>query len=480
MGSVTSWQRGNDYMKNSGLAKKITGVLMATSVLAVLAAAVLMLLMTRQAFSNYIDQNNQAIFAQVQPVINEYIAQYGTDDLQQYLSTNGTAKGIVMGRGRGLHKGVMSEMGMKRQGQRLLVTDPNGIVLADSYGLLLGKKADFDTSHAVSGAVTLNDKQSGTLYLTSPLSSGLASLENEFVSKITVRTAILAVIIALVALLLGLVLGKRITAPLAALSAGIHNLAQGKLDERIKLQGDREFMELGEDFNLMAQKLEDADKNRRRLTADLSHELRTPLTFLRGQLEGMQNASVPMDAENMTLLLDEVIRLTRLVKELENLAQVENQAVVLHEADFSLEELLERLIPVSLAMQEKGMEFIIDAAPEVKNIHADPDRLLQILLNLLSNAMHHAGSEGRVCLSISRSAENLLFSVTDNGPGIPVGDLPYVFERFYRTDESRNRHEGGMGLGLAIARGYVEAHHGKIWAENHRGGGAAFRFTLPQ
>lgn len=467
-------------MNNTGLAKRITTVLIATSVLAVLAAAAVMLLMTRQAFSNYIDQNNQAMFKQVQPIINEYIAQYGTNDLQQYLTANGLGKGMGMGMGRGMHNVVMSAMGMKRQGQRLVVTDQKGIVLADTYGLLAGKKTDFDTSHAISGAVQLNKQQTGTLYLISPLSSGLASLENEFVSKITGRTAVLAVIIALVALLLGLVLGKRITAPLAALSIGIHNLAQGKLDERINLQGDREFMELGQDFNRMAQKLEDADKHRRRLTADLSHELRTPLTFLRGQLEGMQNASVPMDAENITLLLDEVIRLTRLVKELENLAQMENHAVVLQSADFSLEELLERLTPVSLAMQEKGVHFSIEAAPEIVNIHADPDRLLQILLNLLSNAMHHVNRDGRVNLSISRNADLLQFAVADNGPGISEEDLPNVFDRFYRTDISRNRHEGGMGLGLAIARGYVEAHHGRIWAESNRDAGATFYFTLPQ
>lgn len=467
-------------MKNMGLAKKITTVLIATAVLAVLAAAAVMLLMTRQAFSNYIDQNNQAMFEQLQPLVNEYIAEYGTDDLQQYLSAAGTGKGMGMGMGRGMHKGVMSAMGMKRQGQRLVVIDSDGIVLADSYGLLLGKKAELDTSHAVSGAVKLENQQTGSLYLISPLSAGLASLENEFVSQITARTAILAVIIALVALLLGLILGKRITAPLAALSLGIHNLAQGKLDERINLQGDREFMELAQDFNRMAMKLEDADKNRRRLTADLSHELRTPLTFLRGQLEGMQSGSVPVDGENVTLLMDEVIRLTRLVKELENLSQVENHAVVLNTSIFSVDDLLERLTPVGITMQDKGVDFIFEAAPEIRQIIADPDRLLQILLNLLSNAMHHVSRGGRVHLSISRNGDLLQFAVADNGPGIPEADLPYVFERFYRTDSSRNRHEGGMGLGLAIARGYVEAHQGKIWAENNPNGGAIFCFTLPQ
>ena len=246
------------------------------------------------------------------------------------------------------------------------------------------------------------------------------------------------------------------------------------------MTGDQEFVQLGHDFNIMAQNLQEAETYRQRFTADLSHELRTPLTLLRGQLEGMQAGSIPADNENVTLLLDEVIRLSRLVKELDNLALLENHRISLHITTFTVSELLDRLLPVHLAMQDKDIVFNVKVGNDVEQITADHDRLLQILLNLLANAGQHADKGGKINLSIQREQEHLLFSIADNGPGIQPGDLPHIFERFYRVDDSRNRHDGGMGLGLAIAKGYVEAHNGKIWVKSTPGIGTTFYFTLPR
>lgn len=464
-------------MAKSGLANKITTSFIIISVLAVIATSLIMLLMTRQQFSTYIDNYNQAILDQWAPIISDYYSQYGSNGLQEYLQANTLGNGKAMGQRR---HGLMP-MGMGiRQGQRLIVVDANNIVVADTQGLLTGKPAKLDSIHLSSREVLVDNQPRATLYIISPLGSGLSSLENQFVTSLTINTVILAIIIGLIALILGLALGKRISSPLAALSTAIHKLANGQLDERLTLQGDREFMELGRDFNLMAQKLDDVEKNRRRLTADISHELRTPLTFLRGQLEGMQSASIPLDIENIALLQDEVIRLSHLVKELDNLSLVENRAVSLNLSRFPLTELLEHLTPVSLAMQDKGISYSIDLDSAIKEIYADHDRLLQILLNLLSNAMQHVEQGGQVTLSIQQHRNYLQFAVADNGPGIPPENLPHVFERFYRIDDSRNRHEGGMGLGLAIARGYVEAQHGKIWVESNPGYRTVFYFTLPQ
>ena len=462
-------------MAKSGLAKKITTTFIVVSVMAVIATSLIMLLMTRQQFSSYINNYDRVMLNQWAPIITEYYSQHGSNGLQEYLQAN------TMGNGMGMHRRGLMPMGMgMRQGQRLVVADTNNIVVADNQGLIIGQAAKFDSTHVSSRALLIDNRPIGTLYIISPLGSGLSSLENDFVAKLTISTAILAFIIGLIALVLGLILGKRISSPLAGLSTAIHKLANGQLEERISLQGDHEFMELGRDFNIMAQKLEDAEQNRRRLTADISHELRTPLTFLRGQLEGMQTACIPMDAENITLLHDEVIRLSRLVKELDNLSLVENHAISLRLSSFPVSELLDRLAPVSLAMQDNGIAFNIDVGNDIKVLCADHDRLLQILLNLLSNAMQHVGQQGQVSLSLRRHKNHLQFAVADNGSGIPPENLPHVFERFYRVDDSRNRREGGMGLGLAIAKGYVEAHQGKIWAESSPNSGTIFYFTLPQ
>lgn len=470
-------------MTKAGLAKKITTSLIVMSVMAVIATSVIMLFMTRQQFANYIDSYDQVMLNQWVPIINDYYEQYGYNGLQEYLKTNLTGNGMGNGRGNGMgmsRRGAVPTAVKIRQGQRLVVADANGIVQADTQELLSGQTASFNSSDVSSGGLSVNNRKVGTLYVISPLGSGLASLENEFINKLTVGTGTLAFSIGLIALLLGLLLGKRISSPLAELSTAIHQVAQGKLDKRLNLQGDQEFIQLGQDFNLMAKNLEDADKNRRRLTADLSHELRTPLTFLRGQMEGMQTGNVPLDGENITLLLDEVIRLSRLVKELDDLALVENHAVSLQISTFPAAELLERLTPVSLAMQDRGIAFSIDVEDNVKQITADHDRLLQILLNLLSNAMHHVSDPGMVKLSVNRCRDYLQFSVVDNGPGISAEDVPHIFERFYRVDDSRNRREGGMGLGLAIAKGYAEAHHGKMWVKSQLGAGTTFYFTLAQ
>jgi signal transduction histidine kinase len=448
-----------------------------------MAVAAIMLLMTRQQFSDYINNYDQVMLNQWMPLISDYNAQYGSNGLQEYLESNsmGNGMGNGMGQGPGMHRRASTPMAMRlRQGQRLVVADNKGIVIADTQKLLIGKTASFNTSDVSSGTLYSNGSKIGTLYIISPLGSGLASLEKDFISRVTTGTIILAFLIGIIALALGLVLGKRISSPLAELSAVMHQVAQGKLDQRINLQGDQEFKQLGRDFNRMAQNLEDAEKNRQRLTADISHELRTPLTFLRGQLEGLQAAGGPPDAEQITLLLDEVMRLSHLVKELDNLALIENHAVALQMSTFSVAELLERLTPVNVAMQDKGINFNIDAGNDIKNITADRDRLLQILINLLSNAMQHVEGEGAVTLSIQRRKEHLQFSVSDNGTGIPEQDLPHVFERFYRVDHSRNRRDGGMGLGLAIAKGYAEAHNGKMWAESQPGWGTTFYFTISQ
>lgn len=465
-------------MIKPGLTRKITSILVAVSLLSVLATALFMLLMTRQQFANYINTYDQAALEQWQPLISDYYAQYGPAALQDLIAPN--ANNGTMGKGMGMRRGSGTLAMRATQGQRLIVTDAVGLCLADSAGMLLGQKVDFKYTPVSSAPLNVDGRQIGNIYVISPLASGFASLESEFVDKITVNAGILALVMALIALTMGLVLGQRVSAPLGALSAAIHQVARGKLEQRVSVEGDQEFAQVARDFNLMAQHLEDTERNRRRLTADLSHELRTPLAFLRGQLEGMQAGKIPMDAENATLLLDETIRLSRLVKELDNLALVENHAVVLEITTFSIEELLDRLTPVSLAMQDRGIKFHIQVDKGLSLITADMDRLLQILLNLLSNALRHVGRGGEVRLSIQGCSGGLQFAVADNGPGIPAGDLPYVFERFYRVDDSRNRREGGMGLGLAIARGYTEAHHGRMWVESSLGSGTTFYFTLPQ
>lgn len=459
----------------SGLGRKVTATLIVVSLLAVFISTLLMLGLTRQEFSSYIDQNNQIIINQWSPIIINYYNQNGFTGLQEFLVSSRTGNGMGMGQRQ---HGWTGPAGINR-GQRMIVTDTNDMVIVDTYDLLIGQTVELDPQQVTSSPLIAGDLQIGTLHVISPLGSGLATLENSFVNNLTLNAGILALLLGILALTIGWVVGRRISLPLKTLSDGIHKLAQGKLDERITLHGDPEFTNLGKDFNLMAGQLEDAEKNRRRLTADISHELRTPLALIRGQLEGIQRGFTPMNPENLTLVLDEVIRLSRLVKELEDLSLVQSKSLKLHITTFPLSDLLEKLSPVAMAMQADGIDLSLGIDEDINEISADPDKLLQILLNLLANAMHHVSNPGKVVFSIKRCSNHLEFSIADNGPGIPPADLPHIFERFYRIDDSRNRAEGGMGLGLAIALAYTEAHGGRMWAESSPGSGTVFYFTLP-
>lgn len=463
-------------MPKPGLARKITSILVIISVLSVTISLLVMLGITRQQFTNYMNQHDQIILAQWKPALEEYYSQYGFSGLQDYISAT------TPGRGMGQHRlGQASQLGLKsRAGQWLLVTDDSGLVVADTRGVNVGQFPPIDSIHYNSVELRHDNQIIGTLYVLSPLGAGLATLENDFLTRLSYSSLVLAIFMGVIALLLGTLLGRRISSPLASLSTAIHKLAQGELGHRVHLEGDSEFVKLGRDLNTLARKLEDTDKNRRRLTADISHELRTPLTFLRGQLEGMQSGNIKVDAENIALLHDEVIRLTKLVRELEDISLIENHVVPLNMSTFGVAELLERLQPVYMAMQDQRIALVVNIDPEIKEITADLDRLLQILLNLFSNAMQHTASNGSVELSIKKEKGQLLFAMADNGPGIPAAELPYLFERFYRVDAHRNRRSGGMGLGLAIARGYTEAHQGKMWAESQEGQGTTIYFTLSQ
>jgi signal transduction histidine kinase len=217
---------------------------------------------------------------------------------------------------------------------------------------------------------------------------------------------------------------------------------------------------------------------RRNLTADIAHELRTPLAVLRGNLESLQAGITPAAPETIAPLHDEVIRISKLVKDMETLALAETGNLRLNPQPIHLHHLLEQLAPAIIDAENRHLQVVIKTPNDLPPIQVDGDRILQVLLNLLQNAIAHSPAGGKIAVQAEKAGEEICISVSDQGPGIPPDQLPYIFERFYRADKSRSRREGGMGLGLAIARSYVEAHGGRIWAESTPAG-STFYFTLP-
>jgi len=458
----------------TGLTSRITLVILLVAVLSAASSGVIAYLISRNQFAQYVDRFSVNMVQRYARMTENYYLANGTLEGLQDVMAAGRP-----GRGPGHMMGTpANNMMMER---RLLITDPAGIVVADSEDLLVGSQPAPNSKSYSSYPVEVNGQAIATIQIFSPLKRGLASLENSYLSEIRKYIAQAISLLALAALLVGLLLARRITQPINTLSSAIHEVARGNLGVRVDCLGDREFRELAEDFNRMAEKLNSHEENRNTLFANIAHELRTPLSIMRGNLEAIQAGNLEMTDAVKSALVDETIRLTRLVKDLEIIGQAEAGQLALNLEFITGDEISEALFPLQLSMEEAGIAFRFSAEPGLRPFKADRHRLLQVLINLLTNAMRHVPeNSGKIELSLQQLPQNIEFRLQDNGPGISAEDIPHLFERFYRVDESRSRESGGTGLGLAIARSYVEAHGGSIWVESPPEQGACFIFTLPR
>lgn len=215
------------------------------------------------------------------------------------------------------------------------------------------------------------------------------------------------------------------------------------------------------------------------MTADIIHELKTPLSILRGNLESLQSGALVASEETFLSLQDEVIRLTKLVEDLEVLSRLESGRLALDLQPCEISELLDALFPIINTLELQGKIFKSEIADDLPPLYVDRGRTLQVLINLLSNAMSYTPEGGSITLQAKEEEGFIHLSISDSGKGIEEQDLKHIFDRFYRADRSRSRRLGGTGLGLAIAQGFVEAQKGKIWAESTPGKGSTFHLLLP-
>lgn len=294
--------------------------------------------------------------------------------------------------------------------------------------------------------------------------------------------AALAAMVAAVAL--SIYLSRSVIAPVHAMSLASQRIADGRYDERVQVRGEDELALLAVRFNQMAGKLDQVESMRRRLIGDVSHELRTPLTAIKGSMEGLMDGVLPATQETFQQIHTEADRLNRLVDDLQELSRVEARAYELEIRPLDVFSLV-RTVTKRLASQAELKHVLLDIelAPDLPRVLADEDRAVQVLTNLVGNALQYTPENGKVTIFAKRIDHEVQISVRDTGTGIPPEHLPHIFDRFYRVDASRSRSRragGGSGIGLTIARALVEAHGGRIWAESAGEGlGSTFRFTLP-
>lgn len=308
----------------------------------------------------------------------------------------------------------------------------------------------------------------------------MESVSRAFGQTLIYSLLVAALAAAVTAVVASLFVARRIVEPVRSMLAATRRISAGRYDERVLLREDDELGALAESLNTMAAALEATERRRREFVADISHELRTPITTLQSYMEGLMDGVVEPSGETWALLHGETERMRRLVDDLQQLSRAEAGQLVLDIAPVSPGEAVrlatEGMLPL---FTEKGVEIETDdrGAPPVR---ADAGRLVQVLTNLLGNALRYTPEGGRVTVTAGLRDERVLFTVEDTGAGIASEHLPHVFERFYRVEKSRSREGGGSGLGLAISRALVEAMGGNIRAESPSPGkGARFSFSLP-
>ena len=275
---------------------------------------------------------------------------------------------------------------------------------------------------------------------------------------------------------------RRIGPPVADIMAAADAVADGDLSVRVREELPGEFGRLARSFNRMTAELARAEQQRQNLTADVAHELRTPLHILQGNLEGILDGVYEPDPEHIRTMLEETRLLSRLVNDLQTLSLAESGQLPLHRLRVSVADLLaDAATSFGGPAAEAGvaLEVVVEGEKEALEVEVDPDRMGQVLNNLVTNALRFTPTGGRITLEASHISNGVRLSVQDSGAGIPAEELAFIFDRFWRSDPSRRRQEGtGSGLGLAIARQLVQAHGGKIAVESKEGEGTRFTIDL--
>ena len=437
---------------------------------------------------------------------DQFVLDQQTDSLVsslvEYYQSNGSWQGLaftVVGQGMG--SGMMSGQnnqqsdslipkkgfGNQNSGEgRMLfgLADETGMLIIANRenSALLGLQLN-DSVLKGGRTITVDGKKVGTLLTVNRLPS-YSVAEQQFLDR-TKRAYLVAFYGALiVAAILGVILASRFTKRIHSLKDAAAKLSQGDLLQQVPIEGNDEVSDLGLAFNNMSQQLLTSNNLRKQMTADIAHDLRTPLTVVSGYVESMRDGDLEATPERLGVIHQEISHLEQMVGDLRLLSQSDAGELKLNLQSLDPAELLiqaERVFENEAA--QKKVKLTVVAIPGEITIQGDEGRLLQVLENLIANALHYTSEGGEVSLKSSilrsKTAEKCLIEVQDTGSGISKDELPLIFERFHRADKSRHTDVNQSGLGLAIVRALVLAHGGEVVAESDLGKGTKFKVFLP-
>ncbi|GGD60459.1 sensor histidine kinase [Paenibacillus nasutitermitis] len=332
--------------------------------------------------------------------------------------------------------------------------------------------------------IEFKDETIAVLYYSDPEAANLAIIQTGIGSSVTVLLLICSAILVLSSLVAAYWLAKRLTRPLSEIIPVIDRLRKGDLTAEAPVYSDNEYGKIAKSLNAMTRQLVQAEEVRRNLVADVAHELRTPITIVRGKLDLIQQEGRLIEPVNMLPIQDELIRLTRLVDDLHQLSLAEASKLQLNLKATDLPALLRRVIErFEQDAEDKNISISFTAEPSLPQVRIDQHRMIQVFINIIGNAFRYTAVGGTVSITVKAPVSNdshfIQIEIADTGQGIAPDHIPHVFNRFYRTDEARSRNNGGMGLGLAIAKEYVASHQGMIDVHSVLGVGSAFTIKLP-
>lgn len=367
----------------------------------------------------------------------------------------------------------------------LFKKSPQLFALADADGIVVAEFGPFHTNQPIPSAqlqsgipILLGGNRIGTAVLAMPPPE-LDPREQGYINNTNQALLIGAVGAISLALLLGIVLSRHFLRPLTELTSAITAMRQGDLNQQVQVRTRDELGTLAQTFNEMSAQIHRANQLRQQMTADIAHDLRTPLMVISGYLEALRDGTFAPTPERFEAMNREALVLKRLVEDLRTLSLADAGELKLLRQSIQAQELLgqvkQSFEPIA---GEQGVALLLQVDPNLPDLNVDRERMVQVLANLVSNALHYTPAGGSVTLIACQEQGKVQLTIKDTGSGIPQDKLPNIFERFYRIEEARSQNQGESGLGLAIAKSIVEVHQGTLKAESQLGHGTSMTISL--
>ncbi|NLC13668.1 MAG: HAMP domain-containing protein [Chloroflexi bacterium] len=486
-------------MKRS-ISLKLALAFILTAVLTALLLTIVFLSTTSTSFEQFVF--DQQFYTKLAEVTDYFANKQSWDGVENLLETSmggmGGNGGMMggQGMGQGGSGGIRRTQEASTTSQPVQIGNAGGrsYALADSDGrVVVGIEGLYDQGEALSPdllatgvSITLDGQTVGTLFA-QKRNIVYTQAEQLFLDRSKASLLLTLIITILVAALGGILLSRSLTRPVIELTAAAQNLAAGDLSQKVDVRSTDELGELSQAFNQMSAEIEQSDRQRKRMTADIAHDLRTPLTVIGGYIEAMRDGDLEPTTERLGMLYSEVTRLNRMVADLRMLSQSEAGALSLNLQTIEANKLLEETRELfELRAREQNVNLTVEPNEGLQMILGDETRLIQVMENLVGNALRHTPIGGQIRMSAMldqsmKSGEKLCirFSVSDSGEGISEKEIPYIFEEFHRVDKSRHTDENQSGLGLAIVKAIVLGHGGKVWVDSTLGQGSDFHFCIP-